>query len=263
MNDVERASKQGISRRTVAKAMAWSAPAIAVAATVPVAAASCVQTTSFDDLRPGTRPSTLTFLPSQVTATVTRRRKNGQVGYGASGEVARTTTNPAWSYIEMQMSGRVDRNDWVELTFHLSEPVEGLSFIIHDIDKSNWIDTAYVSPAGFTASRGSNITGAGTSSNPFQPIAWGDTPINEGAGRVRVTWPGTVQTVTVRYVAGQNSSSNQHIGIGDLSYEACLPRTKSSAASPQARSLMPSGRLAIDANAAVPEPSQTEAQTDS
>lgn len=39
-NDVERAQETGISRRTVAKAVAWSVPAIAVAATVPVAAAS-------------------------------------------------------------------------------------------------------------------------------------------------------------------------------------------------------------------------------
>lgn len=50
-NDVERAQETGISRRTVAKAVAWSVPAIAVAATVAIAAASCVETTSFDDLR--------------------------------------------------------------------------------------------------------------------------------------------------------------------------------------------------------------------
>lgn len=34
----------GISRRTVAKGMAWAVPAMAVAATVPFAAASCVPT---------------------------------------------------------------------------------------------------------------------------------------------------------------------------------------------------------------------------
>lgn len=40
MKDTEHASKTGVSRRTVTKAMAWAGPAIAVAATVPVAAAS-------------------------------------------------------------------------------------------------------------------------------------------------------------------------------------------------------------------------------
>lgn len=40
MDDFARASNTGVSRRTVAKAMAWAGPAIAVAATVPIAAAS-------------------------------------------------------------------------------------------------------------------------------------------------------------------------------------------------------------------------------
>jgi len=40
MSEVEEQSPTGVSRRTVAKAMAWTVPAIAVAATVPLAAAS-------------------------------------------------------------------------------------------------------------------------------------------------------------------------------------------------------------------------------
>ncbi len=40
MNDVERASNTHVSRRTVTKAMAWAVPAVAVAATIPLAAAS-------------------------------------------------------------------------------------------------------------------------------------------------------------------------------------------------------------------------------
>lgn len=37
---------KGVSRRTVTKAMAWAAPVIAVAATAPIAAASCIPTLS-------------------------------------------------------------------------------------------------------------------------------------------------------------------------------------------------------------------------
>ena len=40
MEDVQRASDAQVSRRTVTKAMAWAVPAVAVAATVPLAAAS-------------------------------------------------------------------------------------------------------------------------------------------------------------------------------------------------------------------------------
>lgn len=38
MSDIEQ--QKGVSRRTVTKAMAWAAPAVAVAATIPIAAAS-------------------------------------------------------------------------------------------------------------------------------------------------------------------------------------------------------------------------------
>lgn len=38
--------ESGVSRRTVTKAMAWAVPAVAVAATVPIASASCIPTIS-------------------------------------------------------------------------------------------------------------------------------------------------------------------------------------------------------------------------
>lgn len=42
MVDNVETTSSGISRRTVTKAMAWAVPAMTVAATVPIAAASCV-----------------------------------------------------------------------------------------------------------------------------------------------------------------------------------------------------------------------------
>jgi hypothetical protein len=42
MADIERPDNSGVSRRTVTKAMAWAVPAVAVAATAPIAAASCI-----------------------------------------------------------------------------------------------------------------------------------------------------------------------------------------------------------------------------
>lgn len=78
--------------------------------------------------------------------------------------------------------------------------------------------------AGFTYQRGSNITGTGTEADPFRPINWGDTPIDSGQGDVRVTWPGLITEVVVRYRAGiTGTSSNQHIGLGNLRYSACVP----------------------------------------
>jgi hypothetical protein len=46
MSDLEE-KKSGVSRRTVAKAMAWSVPAIALAAPAPAYAASCIPVITF------------------------------------------------------------------------------------------------------------------------------------------------------------------------------------------------------------------------
>ncbi|MCA1305515.1 hypothetical protein ACLD0U_02055 [Microbacterium sp. 2216-1] len=255
-NDVERAQETGISRRTVAKAVAWSVPAIAVAATVPIAAASCVETTSFDNLRVGSRPSMLTFEPSGVTASLSYTASGGDSTPGDTGKVAATSTSPSWRYLELQLVEDLDGGDWVEMTIALSQPVTGLSFIIHDIDKSrsggrvSWVDEVVVSPAGFTPQRGSNVVGNGTTSAPFTADAWGDTPISGGAGRVTLTWSNTVQQVTVRYRAGRDGRArSQHVGIGALRYDACLPPTQ------QARSIAPrSAPIPLDGDISVGEP---------
>ncbi|WP_438853472.1 hypothetical protein [Agromyces sp. M3QZ16-3] len=42
MTETQNSELPGVSRRTVTKAMAWAVPAVAVAATVPTAAASCI-----------------------------------------------------------------------------------------------------------------------------------------------------------------------------------------------------------------------------
>ena len=118
----------------------------------------------------------------------------------------------------------------------LTQAVTGLSFILHDIDKvhGSWVDLVEVETAGYTYERGSNIVGTGTASDPFQPSAWGDTPISSGRGDVRLTWPGAVAQVVIKYRAGlDGNSANQHIGLGNLRYSACVPAGQ---LAPQARS---------------------------
>lgn len=223
-----RAASDGISRRTIVKGAAWAVPVIAVAAPIPsVAASPCTPTTNFDNLQVGTRPTSVTFSPSGVTASLVWA-SNGQPSQtpGQTGRVAQTSTSPSWKYIEMEMVSSLRVGDWVQLTINVSQPVTGLSFILHDIDKerSAWVDLVEVETPGYTYQRGSNIVGTGTASDPFQPNAWGDTPIASGQGDVRLTWPGSIAQVKVKYRAGiDGSSSNQHIGLGNLRYAACVP----------------------------------------
>ncbi|BDZ54247.1 hypothetical protein [Agromyces marinus] len=272
MNDAPapaRASKP-VTRRTLVKAAAWTAPAIALAAPVPAYAASpCTPETSIDDLRPGSRPSSITFFPSMVTATLafTSSGQGGDPTPGDTGLVEATSTTPSWNYIEMEMLATLNAGDYVQLTITMSEPVTGLSFVLHDIDseRDGYVDTVEViSPmaGNYTFALGSNIQGDGTAGNRFRPINWGDTPISSGQGDLRITVPGVTTTVTIRYRAGLSGrSSNQHIGLGDLRYEACvLPSPQQSR---QARSFAPVDRPLAPLSSGTPQFVPEDASQDS
>ena len=132
---------KGISRRTIVKGAAWTVPAIALAVPVPAYAASptpCTPTTSFDNLTPGTSPSSITFFPSMVTASLafTSSGQGGDNTPGDTGKVAATSTSPSWNYIEIEMVSSLNTGDYVELTITLSQAVTGLSFVLHDIDQT-------------------------------------------------------------------------------------------------------------------------------
>lgn len=225
---------QHTSRRTVVRGAVWAAPAVMVAGAAPAFAASptpCTPTTMFDNLAVGTSPSTITFQPSGVTATLsyTSSGQGGDPTPGDTGKVAQTSTSPAWKYIELEML-RPDKGDYIDLTITLSQPVEGLSFVLHDIDSTAgaFRDTVIVSTSGFTATKGANIQGSGSSADPFRPIAVGDTAISSGLGDVRLTWAGSVSSVQLRYRAAvSGNSTNQHIGLGNLSYSACVDPSRS------------------------------------
>ncbi|WP_353808598.1 hypothetical protein [Agromyces sp. SYSU T00194] len=226
-------ARSGMDRRSVVKAAAWTVPAVAVAASVPAHAAStpddpCIPTTFLDGLQPGTSPSSITFFPSTVFASLSYA-SSGQGGDstpGDTGQVAATSTTPSWNYIEIEMVSQLNAGDWVELTINLSVPVVGLSFTLHDIDwvDDAWYDTVSVTPAGYTSTPGANVLGSGASGDPFRPIIEGDTPIDSGQGDVRIEYPlsGPVSQVVIHYQAGiTGNSGNQHIGLGDLSFENC------------------------------------------
>ncbi|MGA4670187.1 hypothetical protein ACPCG0_10410 [Propionibacteriaceae bacterium Y1923] len=225
----ETPNRTGVTRRRLVQGAAWSVPAVAFAGTAPAFAVSpCTPTVDFDQMRPGTRPTTITFLPSGMTATLAFSRSwsggGATGGMGDTGLVAATNTNPSWNYVEMEMTGDRSGGSYITMTLTFPSAVEGLSFVLHDIDRtSSWHDTVQVMTPGFTYVRGSNIQGTGTWNDRFRPITTGDTPISSGQGDLRLTWPGLVTQVQIRYVAGQRlTAANQHIGLGDISYNDCV-----------------------------------------
>lgn len=223
------------TRRTVVKGAAWAVPVVVAATAAPAAAQSaCTPSTVFNSLPVGQCVTNLTFAPSTVTGTLTYASW-GQPSSkpGDTCRVAQVSGPNGWRYVELEMVSSLNKGDYVELTISLSQPVDDLSFVLHDIDKvrGGWDDTVQVMTPGYTYVLGSNIQGTGTSDQPFRAREWGDTPITSGQGTVRLTWAGPVSTVTIRYLAGiTGSSTNQHIGLGDIRFNACVeprlaPRT--------------------------------------
>lgn len=223
----------GVTRRTLVKGAAWSVPVIAFAAPLPSAAASpCTPTTSYDTLQVGSSPTVISFLPDLgVAASIAYSYSPGGLAIGDTGKVEQTSTVPPWRYIELEMlrqgnPARLTAGNYIQVTITLTAPVTGFSLLLHDIDseEGGYIDSVEVVTAGWVGQRGTNIQGDGTSGSRYRPINWGDYPISSGDGRLRLTWPGTTSSVTFRYVAGlTGNSANQHIGLGDLSYSACVP----------------------------------------
>jgi hypothetical protein len=223
-----------------------------VAVAAPAFATSkppCQVQTNFDGLQVGTKPGVLTFLPSTITASISWAASYGSDATpGGTGQVARTTTSPAWNYLECEMLQTITAGRTVTLTIQLSAPVSNLGFRIHDIDKTGssrqygWDDHVIVNTPGkaFTYTRGTKVTGSGTAADPFRNTEFGDQAIDSGLNHVDLAWAGPIQTVQIVYKAGHDGdSANQHIGIGNLSFTDCVANPAGLVAAP------PADRLAV------------------
>jgi hypothetical protein len=222
-----------ITRRTVTRGVAWSAPLAAISVAAPAYASSipCQVTTVLDNLTPGQPVGVLTFLPSTVTATIAfaSTGNGGDNTPGGTGQVAATSTTPSWNYIEVEMLETLSQGDFVDVTITLSAPVTNLGFRIHDIDKTGstqqygWNDEVFVQTAGFTFVRGTNVIGTGTDGDAFRNNVFGDQAIDSGLNHVDLKWAGSVPQVKFRYRArNSGNSGNQHIGIGNISFSDCV-----------------------------------------
>lgn len=224
----DRGATRGTTRRALARGAVWTVPAVTLATAAPAFASTipCEVTTNFDDLQVGSSPTTLTFGTSTTTASLAYASggQGGDPTPGATGRVAATSTNPSWNYLELQLVQNLNQGDYVTLTITFTQPVENLSFKIHDIDRvtNQWYDEVVVGPTGFTATPSTNVIGSGTSADPFRNSVAGDQPIGSGLESVDLRWTGMVSQVTITYRAGQDgNASSQHVALGNISFTDC------------------------------------------
>ena len=223
-----------------------------------MAASPCTPSTNFDGLTPGnTVQTSIVFYnslnqPTGVTASIAYA-SNGQGGDrrpGGTGPSRRPLPYPSWNYIEIEMLSELTAGDWVTLTLSLNQAVSGLSFI--DPRHRQSAKRSEPGRVGATSSRSAapsraarwrtsphsetTSTGTGTAANPFQSDRLGRQPDRQRPEprHGHLQRAGERQFV-IKYRAGQNGySGNQHIGLGNISYNICQPAT---APSKQARSL--------------------------
>lgn len=241
-------SAPSLGRRSVVKAGAWSLPVVAVATRLPMQAATG-ECTPFDVgvdwtgagytrtsnskakyVAPFTNPVTGT--PATINVTLASVLVGTGISYGFEGGGATAgnltgdnlrlsgtniggTGAPGITLHQNQPNTPTtgsQRNKRQELTFTFDKPVYNLSFGITDIDSQSgdfWDAIDFSSPAPYTATKGSTITGTGTPANPWATTA-GNLPVDNdsGIGSVNIVFAGPVTTFTIYYWDKRTSTSS-------------------------------------------------------
>ncbi len=249
--------RRGISRRTVARGMAWTAPVVLTSVTVPAFAASpapCTNPTillgtfvkTFNDDLDRDEVTSIKFGTgtSAFSATVSYETIgwDGNPKPGDTSEVHRTEfhngddNTPNYDYITLQHPDEsgYSKDDTIVATIDFTpKTVRNLTFSITDIDfiTGRWIDHVFVTPKATVLARGSTVIGdgtykdptvAGSVDKPFKSNESGDRLSSRGD--VTLTWPGYVSKIKVTYVAADEdnaSDDGQHIGLGKFSVSSC------------------------------------------
>lgn len=223
-------AKGGTTRRSVLRAAAWTTPVIALATAAPAQAASrCVVKTNYNALKTGTKPKSIPFPGTGVTAAVsylgyggfTASSTNGTVQDGPQGGNPQSLK---WIKIE---NATASSGSGVDVKIVFSEPVTKLSFTLFDLDwaPGNHRDAviATTPPTSFT--RASALEGSGTLASPWRKATEGEIPSTSLNGNVQLFYAGPISEVTFRYYQDLKKldwSHNQLIGLSDLAFEKCL-----------------------------------------
>jgi hypothetical protein len=203
------------TRRTLVRTAAWTAPVLATVAAAPAFAASpCVsQTISFGSYANGTTfPSGSTFTAGAVTATLSLTGATT-----ANGNSAIYPTTPLSKELRFYDLNASNTSQTIKFTFN--RPVTNLAIQIVDIDQSsNYDDEVVVNTAGWTATLGGSVKGAGTNQNPYQSSTGSSVADGSGLADITLTYAAATEfSITYRQGNGTITGS-PHIGIRSMSF---------------------------------------------
>jgi len=218
----------------------WAAPSILTLDAA--AAASCGTGGSVDWSTIATAPTfPFTTTSNTVVTTVSRGAVPASAGTDAytvgPPQTALGTSAPTfggfgaantYKYLFLRMVN-APNNATMSVTFTFSKSVNNLTFTFLDIDGANnqtWRDRVVVSAppntAPFGATKpggGNNPAGTGTAANPLLGNgSVGDTTDN---GNATIKFNNPVSSVTITYSAAKAATTDQYIGITNLSWNGC------------------------------------------
>jgi hypothetical protein len=219
-----------LSRRTVARGMAWTAPVVLTSVHAPAVATStmpCLECHAA--LEQTSSPvTTLAFSNSTVTANLSCSAVDDD-GYdlsdptpGETGEIHLT---------QCAQGHHVD--DRAHGTCAKSAPDDHRHRQVHDPRRArslgrrrrHTVPASHPPDGGFTVppgGRGSNVVGDGTATSPFTGST--DENIETSAGDVTLSWAGPLKIVTIAYkeaVRDNVGVLGQQIGVGQISFTTC------------------------------------------
>lgn len=216
-------SSSSVSRRSITRGAAWSLPAIAVGAVVPAfgAASPTCANPQIHTITWGTKPSGTLITDTTYTptgsATTLSTSASGSTGGNLNLRV-RTAATSGISLSSVDISLPSLPNAGQTVTFSFSQPVSNLTFTLGDIDRANiGRENVGLSPSNFVVSdRGSVVTGAGTTDDPF--VGTAVAPNGGKAGNVTVTYNSLpISSFTLRLANANNSG----ISIFPLTFTGC------------------------------------------
>ncbi|MGC4112952.1 MAG: hypothetical protein QM747_21550 [Nocardioides sp.] len=219
------------TRRSVVRTGAWAVPVVATAVASPAYAVTSGCTRRGEGALVADDDGVVTSLtfPGGVSAVVEYAKHNGPTVLdpfdGETGHEFETDYGTPWSYLRLHHPEGMEQGDTLTLTITFSEPVTNLAFTVTDIDqyRGQWDDRVSLAPESFAVTaKGRRVTGSGTSADPFRSNQKGN--IDSASGDVSVVWPGTIQVLTLTYVAADEDNTSdigQMIGIGRFGYDSC------------------------------------------
>ncbi len=247
-------SPSGIGRRSLLKGaavgtvVAWAAPQVLSMTAAAAQSAACIpdglpwsdfdvdvdnlDTTSFDAPLASGGVVNVAFSDAGIGAGV------ATAGYATVAPLGAVGT----SFVVLEMNASVP-GEFCELVLTFSDPVEQLAFTLLDLDRGlgNWQDVVLLEATYLgnavtlnPADYGFDNTLIQHDDVPLIPPKTGDqfTAITDQSGigngtantvpdaNVSINYPGTLDTLTIRYLAGplQANPQPQQIGIGDLTF---------------------------------------------